>query len=286
VPTGNYTVTVTDNNGCTTSTQVFIGEDPGPTGTTLSDPEICDQANGTATVNASGGLGVYTYLWSNGQVTSTATGLAQGTYTVTVSDGGCSTTETVNVMEIPGPHAGFSANPQVLTIMDGPVSFLDNSSGNIVNWAWTLGDGSLGNGESFDHQYTNIGIYIATLIITDNNGCQDTTLDTIQVKDIYTLYIPNVFTPNGDGINDYFFPQGVSVDPNNFDMYIFDRWGNMIFHTNKWLTDLQRCEGWNGTQDNSGTYNDVVMDVYVYRILTKEVLGPKHEYIGRVALIP
>jgi trimeric autotransporter adhesin len=288
IPTGNYNVTVMDNNGCTTSTQVFIGEDPGPTASVLSENEICDQANGTATVNATGGLGVYTYLWSdsNGQTTSTATGLAAGTYTVIVSDGGCSTTQTVNVMETPGPNAGFSANPQVLTIMDGPVSFLDNSSGNVVNWAWTLGDGSLGNGESFDHQYTNIGTYLVTLIITDNNGCQDTTIDTIKVKDIYTLYIPNVFTPNGDGINDYFFPQGVSVDPDNFDMYIFDRWGNMMFHTSKWLADINRSEGWNGTQDNNGTYNEVVMDVYVYRILTKEVMGPKHEYIGRVALIP
>jgi len=286
VPKGNYTVTVTDNNGCTSSTQVYVGEDPGPSATTLSNPEICNQANGTATVNATGGLGTYTYLWSDGQTTATATGLSQGTITVTVSDGGCSTIETINVMEIAGPTAGFSATPQVLTIMDGPVSFLDNSSGNIVNWSWTLGDGTLGNGESFDHQYGNIGTYLVTMIITDNNGCQDTAVDTIKVKDIYTLYIPNVFTPNADGINDYFFPQGVSVDPNNFDMYIFDRWGNMMFHTNKWLADINRSEGWNGTQDNHGTYNDAVMDVYVYRILTKEIMGPKHEYIGRVALIP
>jgi len=288
VPMGNYSVVVTDNNGCTASSQVLIGEDPGPSATTSSENEICDQANGTATVNATGGLGGYTYLWSdsNGQTTSTATGLAAGTYTVVVSDGGCSTTQTVNVLETPGPNAGFSANPQVLTIMDGPVSFLNNSSGNVVNWAWTLGDGSLGNGESFDHQYTNIGTYLVTLIVTDNNGCQDTTIDTIQVKDIYTIYIPNVFTPNGDAVNDYFFPQGVSVDPDNFDMYIFDRWGNMVFHTSKWLSDINRSEGWNGTQDNNGSFNDVVMDVYVYRILAKEVMGPKHEYIGRIALIP
>jgi gliding motility-associated-like protein len=286
VPTGNYTVTITDNNGCTASTQVFIDENPGPSASVLSANEICGQANGSATVNATGGLGVYTYLWSNGQTTSTATGLVSGTYMVTVSDGGCSTAQTVNVMETFGPDAGFSANPQVLTIMDGPVSFLDNSSGNIVNWQWTLGDGAIGSGTGFDHQYTNIGSYLVTLIVTDNNGCMDTVADTVKVKDIFTFYIPNVFTPNGDGVNDYFFPQGVSVDANNFDMYIFDRWGNLVFHTNKWLADINRSEGWNGSLNNSGTYNDAVMDVYVYRILAKEINGSKHEYIGRIALVP
>jgi gliding motility-associated-like protein len=285
VPMGNYSVTVTDANSCTATANVTVGQTGGPTATATSTNEICNQANGTATVIAQNGSGTYTYLWSNGQVTSTATGLAAGNYTVTVDDGACTTIATAGVMNIPGPTAGFSAHPTVVTPMDGPVSFLDNSSGNIVNWQWNFGDGSApGSGETTTHPFENIGQYLVTLIVTDNNGCMDTVVDTIKVKEIFTFYIPNAFTPNGDGYNDFFTPRGLSVDPDHFDMQIFDRWGNLVFHTNKWL--INTAEPWNGTQNNKGTIDDVVMDVYVYRIRLKEIDGPKHDYVGRIALIP
>lgn len=287
VPTGSYCVTVTDANGCSTSTCVTIGEKAGPSATISSQNEICNQANGTATVVATGGLGSYTYLWNTGLNTPTITGLTQGNYSVVVSDSGCSTSVSVSVLETYGPIAGFSAHPTVLTIMDGPVSFLDNSSGNIVNWQWNYGDGSaFGSGSNNTHPYLNIGTYLATLIVTDNNGCTDTTSDTIHVKDIFTIYIPNAFTPNTDGINDFFTPRGINVDPNDFNMYIFDRWGSLMFHTSVWDINLHQAEPWNGTKDNSGTYKDVVMDVYVYRIVLKELEGTRHEYVGRVTLIP
>ena len=89
-----------------------------------------------------------------------------------------------------------------------------------------------------------------------------------------------------DGINDLWAPKGLSVDPNNFDMYIFDRWGNIVFHTSVWYSLLNQSEPWNGTLNNQGSANDVIMDVYVYRIKVKEIDGPKHEYIGRISLIP
>ena len=285
VPMGIYTVTVTDANGCTSTAAVTIGQNPGPSATAVSTNELCDQANGTATVSASGGTGVYTYLWNNGQTNQTATGLANGTYTVTVNDGFCTGTTSVMVTNIPGPTAGFSAHPSIVTTMDGPVSFLDNSSGTVVSWNWNFGDGSAsGSGNQTDHQFTNIGTYIVTLIIIDNNGCTDTVTDTVKVKEIFTLYIPNAFSPNGDGKNDFFTPQGLSVDPDNFSMTIFDRWGNIVYQTNKWL--VSSAEAWNGTEDNKGTAEDAVMGVYVYRIRLKELDGPKHEYIGKIVLIP
>jgi gliding motility-associated-like protein len=287
VPTGNYTVTITDANSCSATVPIHIGQKPGPSATTISTNEICDQANGTATINATGGLGTYTYLWSNGQTTPIATGLVQGSYTVTVSDGGCSTVQTVNVMETLGPDAAFTAHPKILTIMDGPVTFTDNSTGNVVNWQWIYGDNSP-NGSSPDntHPYPIIGTYLVTLIVTDNNGCKDTISDTIKVKDIFTFYIPNTFTPNGDGYNDFFTPRGVNVDPNKYNESIYDRWGNLIFQTSKWNENLHQAETWNGTKNNSGTINDVLMDVYVYRIVLNEIDGPKHEYIGRITLVP
>ena len=105
----------------------------------------------------------------------------------------------------------------------------------------------------------------------------------IKVKDIFAIYIPDAFTPDDDGLNDVFTPQGLNVDPNSFDMYIFDRWGNIMFHTTKWY--ITSAEPWNGTKNNGGTPDDVVLGVYVYKINLKAQDGPTHEYIGRVSLI-
>ena len=77
---------------------------------------------------------------------------------------------------------------------------------------------------------------------------------------------------------------------NNFNEYIYDRWGNLIFHTNEWdMTDPPsgQAKGWNGFVNNSGGVKNVVMDVYVYKIILREFNnGPEHEYIGSITLVP
>ncbi|MFA4850896.1 MAG: gliding motility-associated C-terminal domain-containing protein [Bacteroidales bacterium] len=281
IPAGTYIVTVTDNNSCNATITGIVTQIPGPTASTTSMPEICFRSDGTVTVTANGGYGTYTYNWNTNppQITQTAINLPSGTYTVTVDDGGCTATTSGSIVFIPGPTAYFLVHPKVLTILDDPVSFLDNSSGNIISWQWTLGDGLTASGIAFDHKYNSVGTFVVTLIVTDNNGCTDTISDTITVKDIFTIYIPSAFTPNGDWDNDYFFPQGINWDPDCFQINIFNRWGSLIYHTNT-IGDK-----WNGTLNNSGTWDDVVIDVYVYVISVKEMEGPKHEYIGRVTLI-
>ncbi len=281
IPAGSYKVTITDNNGCTTNSTISVGATSSPSAITSYHNEICGHANGSADVTASGGGGNYTYLWSDSTTTSTVSGLTAGNYSVTVTDdNGCTNSTSVNVMETPGPAAYFSAHPNVLTIMDGPVSFIDNSSGTVTSWEWNFGDGSQnGNGQELSHDYNNVGTYLVTLIVIDNNGCTDTATDTIKVKEIFTFYAPNAFTPDGDGINDFFYPDGINWDPDHYEMYIFDRWGNLIYQT-KTVEDK-----WNGTVNNKGTQDDMLVDVYVYLIKVKELEGPKHEYIGRVTLI-
>ena len=67
-------------------------------------------------------------------------------------------------------------------------------------------------------------------------------------------------------------------------MYIYDRWGKEFYHTTNWNgTD---AEAWNGTLNNSGSFKDVVMGVYIYRIILKEIEGPEHEYSGKIILAP
>jgi gliding motility-associated-like protein len=283
VSNGDYEVTVTDLNGGTTSASVIIGELSGPVVSVSSQNDACRQGNGTATAIASGGDGIYTYLWSSNppQTNANATGLAAGDYTVTVYSGMCSATATVTVNSMPGPNANISLSPSMVNIMDGPVDFSGNSSDNIVDWQWSFGDGSSGNGQTVQYQYENIGTFIVTLIVTDDNGCTYTVTDSVIVKDIFTLYIPNAFSPDNDGTNDLFMPQGLNVDPDSYAMQIFDRWGNLIFETNTW------GEGWNGTKYNLGSWEDAVQGAYVYKITAKANEAHKrlHDYVGTVVIL-
>jgi len=283
IPAGNFLVTVTDINGCTATSAVTVGLAGGPVLAVSSTNEMCRHSDGTATVIATGGTGTYTYLWSTNppQATATATGLTSGTYTVTVDDGNCSTTASIAVNGTAGPTADININPPVTTLMNGPVVISGSSNGTIVNWSWDYGDGTVGTGQSNTHQYGSLGTFVVTLLITDNSGCVDSVIDSVKVKDISTLYIPNSFTPNGDGHNDLFLPYGLNVDPDTYEMMIFDRWGQMLFDTKEWGV------GWNGTLNNHGTKDDVVLDVYVYKIKAKPIDGGKlREYYGRVFLFP
>jgi gliding motility-associated-like protein len=283
VQPGTYMVTVTDSIGCTATTNVIISPKSKISATANSTNETCNRGNGIASVNVSGGTGTYNYSWSNGQTAQTAINLTQGSYMVSVYDGGCSTFAVANVMETPGPTAAFTVHPETITLLDGPVVYNDNSTGNIINWFWNFGDGTSGIGSSIQHQYTGIGNYITTLMVTDNNGCTDSTSDTIKIIDYFTFYIPNAFTPNGDNKNELFYPKGNNVDPNNFNMLIYDRWGNLVFNTNKWEVD--HSEGWNGTKNNAGTINDVITGVYIYQIQLREIGGYPHLYNGSITLV-
>lgn len=286
IPAGTYSVIISDQLGCSTMLNGLVPELPGPDAISTSVPELCSNGKGTASVFAAGGYvppQTYSYVWSTNppQYNPTAVNLTAGTYTCTVSDGGCSAVKTIMVSNIEGPKANFLANPHILTIYDDPVQFTDQSTGAIVNWYWTMGDeSSKTNLTEFEHPYPNVGTYPVMLVVTDTNGCRDTANDVIIVKDIFTIYIPNAFTPNDDGKNEFFFPKGINWDPDYFEMYIFDRWGNIMFKSFD-----QNNMKWDGTLNNDKDEDHQFIDVYVYLIRVKEIDGPKHQFIGRVTLL-
>jgi len=282
---GIYYVTVTDSNNCSGTANHTVDQKYGPTLLLSSTNEICNKLNGTATVIASGGEGYYSYLWNNGAYTNLITGLSSGLYSVTVTDDYCPTSSSVKVFETPGPTADFYVHPQVKTYLDEPVkfSFNDNSLGSIIKWLWDFGDGSSQeDNKDVIHYYNGVGIYTVMHIVIDTNDCADTATNFVKLKDIFTFYIPSAFSPNGDGINEVFEPKGENVDPDNFNMYIYDRWGKLVYKTSIW--NNSSTVGWNGTENNKNgeTYKP---DIYVYKILLKEIEGPIHEYEGSLLLI-
>lgn len=198
------------------------------------------------------------------------------TLTVT-SDSGCVGTLSKSdyITVYPNPGADFTAQPQTTTIIDPVISVVDASSGADF-WAWDFGDlqtDSLFN--PVPHTYADTGIYLITLVTSTQYGCIDTAYQTIIIEPDFAFYIPNAFSPNDDGINDTFTGKGVFIT--QFEMMIFDRWGNMVFYSN----DLSKP--WDGRANNGPEIAQA--DVYTYLIKLSDINMKKHKYKGIVTLV-
>lgn len=286
--TQQYTVTVADNCGspvATDTVSVIINPAPIPTFTTTSAAQGCEPlcvdflntTPNTASV-------VWTFGGNIGTSTSSPTTFCfntAGSYDVqlTVTDNiGCTgTTTMLNYVTVwPNPIADFSANPSPATQLNNIVQFTDLSTG-AVSWIWSFGvDDSASVLQNPMYTFADTGVYMIQLIVTNSYGCQDSITQPLVVQEDFAVFIPNTFTPNGDGLNDLFFPQGIGVDPDHYTMWIFDRWGNLIYQTSVWPG------GWDGTVQGKGPCQ---IDTYVYKIATQDANKSKRVYIGQVNLI-
>jgi len=278
LPQGTYTVTVSNNNGCSGTATGTVLVQPEYQLQTSATEDLCGHDNGTATVNATGSPGPFTYLWSNGATTSSITNLSSGVYTVTVYEGICAVTTVVNVPYNPGAaHADFVALPETMYIEDNSTCTIMDYSLNAVQWEWNFGDGTFATGVVSSHTFADIGTYTIILIVTDSNGCKDTASHMVKVKQPFSIYIPNSFSPNGDGMNDVFGPTGLNIDLSNYEMSIYNRWGEQIYRT--W--DISKP--WNGRTNNKD--DKVQIGIYVYSIFAREIDGKEHQYIGTVMVL-
>jgi gliding motility-associated-like protein len=173
----------------------------------------------------------------------------------------------LNVYDVPGLYLGADtamcpgSNPIVLTD--------DRNIGNPkARWRWSTDE----TNRSPKLTVTKPGTYIATITV---DGCSTT--DTIVVRKDCYVDVPNVFTPNGDGVNDYFFPRGIlTKGVTSFHMSIFNRWGQLIYETSK--TEGQGWDGaMNGEQQPQGVY------VYSIDVTFKDGMIEKHQ--GNVTLL-
>jgi gliding motility-associated-like protein len=278
IVTTTYQVTAT-YNGCTSAASVTVIIDSVLHVTTSTTNSSCGNDNGTATVNVSGPG--YTYVWNTipPQYSQTATGLGIGVYSVTVGYNGCSGIAGATVYSDPMPVAGFFTKPEMKILTEGPVTFYDQSIGNITTWHWDFGDSTSGYGETANHVYADTGTYYITLIVTDAEGCSDTAYGSIYIYPEYVFWIPNSFTPNGDEKNPVFRPYGEGIDTKTYSMIIYDRWGREFFSTN----DIN--EGWNGTYQNKYGRSNCVQGSYVYLIKVRAINRRSYSYKGIVTLV-
>ena len=248
-----YLITVSDNCGNSVQDSVIYTILSPPLVLQMNGPfEICPGDSVDLLVTATGGYGTYYYNWSTTATTPgiTVTPQVSTSYFVQVSDE-CQTfsTTAVAVVQVVKPMANFyiaTQNP-----MQGLPVQLTNASFNAWSYTWSFGDGNGSFLVNPTHVYTQPGAYEITLIATDQKGCVDSISKWIEIAPERYIYLPNSFTPDGDGLNEYFYGRFIGLLSARF--YIFNRWGEEIFFSD------QLNFVWNGEYEGvpvqDGTYS-------------------------------
>ncbi|MHB1277039.1 MAG: PKD domain-containing protein [Bacteroidia bacterium] len=172
----------------------------------------------------------------------------------------------------PKPTAQFVSN-RPFSLMDDPVfTFTNQSVGASVN-LWNFGDGTLSSDISPIHSYSDTGIWWVKLKVENKFGCTDSATGSVRIRPMLECYIPNVITPNGDGINDLFEPvcEGLEV----YEIYIHNRWGQQIYHSTN-------SEPW---KPYSEEYRAIPEGIYVYTMVLRDYLGNPKYYKGTIVLL-
>ncbi|WNJ20744.1 PKD domain-containing protein [Pontibacter sp. G13] len=250
---GTYTVTVTDSLGCSISQDFEIGQ-PTPIVPELvdSDPAFCGLANGSVTIDVTGGFPEYEIFWNTTppQTGPVAVDLFggpdDGVYTALIVDSvGCETTFTYQVELSSQPIADFTTdfigNGDTLILDQAGINFL-NRSQFAFSYGWDFGDGQTSTDLNPIHVYHQTGTYTVELVAYDlGRACPDTAEYTFTLIPPGAIYVPNAFTPNYDEFNGYFHPIGVGVV--EVEMNIWDRWGGHIITLNS------MADRWDGTKN-------------------------------------
>ncbi|MFN0200567.1 MAG: gliding motility-associated C-terminal domain-containing protein, partial [Bacteroidia bacterium] len=239
-PDTTITYTVIAKDGCsypdTAEVTIFVYP-PFTLNLSVSDT-ACFGKIGTATVNVVGNSN-YVYSWHTEppQFTQTLSAPSFYDYDVTVTDStsGCQKTANIVIPAYPYVKASFLSNPTnqcAIINYDATFDFLDLSSG-ATQGVWKFGDGTSEPyilGQQPQHTYPAIGQYVVALSLQNAAGCKDSMKDTVcLINEPSTLFIPDAFSPNGDGTNDEW---GISSTGfTTYQLWIYDRWGRVVFES-------------------------------------------------------
>ncbi len=291
LPAGQYTLDLTDSEGCAQSIDFMILE---PTPLVFSEigyePAYCrlydyQSGNGQVYAAATGGVPSYSYLWTeegsvplNTSINTTWGALNPGNYTMVVTDNnGCILTQTVSVDSV-NPTAVFDITSlQLNGNLEGTAEVCLEAVNNSLYFANPLNPiADTSFWISFDHPndpytlyqdddfytvfdtcYSEGGEYLVCLKIQNKNGCEDEICQLITVYDALELTAPNIFTPNGDGVNDVFTFEFLQKGVSTFNCVIVNRWGVKMGEIDDIYT------GWDGTDRSGSKCRDGVY-FYVY----------------------
>jgi gliding motility-associated-like protein len=252
VLSGEYTVTAIDANGCPATSEPFIVGDSSPEALIVGLTTFCQ--GDSILIYSSGDYPEY--LWSNGS-TNDSIYVYGGEATLIVTDQfGCKDTTVIILSPIAVPNAAFSVEPEGLVNSNVNIQFTDLSTNaddiSIIRWEWFFGDGNQSDIQNPIHAYDQPGSYNVMLVVMNLYGCYDTTYVTVNIVD--EVKIPNVFTPNNDGINDFFEIENIQFFDGNF-VVIMNRWGKKVFESQNYNNDTIK---WDGEGEPAGVYFYIV----------------------------
>ena len=255
---GFYYVQVTNADGCSNSDSVSIEFSIPPAVSLGNDTVLCKGQSLDLMVNLAG----VTYTWQDGSSNSTFIASSSGLYWVEATNAdGCENSDSVSV-KIVNVKADFKYEEIPCT---KEVQFINLSSGALSSY-WDFGDGTESKENNPLHTYESNEKYRIILIINSDSTCTDTIQAVIPFENnaaMDTLFIPNVFTPNGDGKNDYFEITGGDTPCNNSNrLMIFNRWGEKVFETEG--NELK----WDGTKNGA----DLTVGVYFYVLAGEKLM--------------
>lgn len=191
---------------------------------------------------------------------------------------GCQTdtvfSELINIE--PSPVADFTYSPEQLDNFNSEVQFTDRSSG-AGEWFWELEGSAYFTQQNPAYKFRDTGRQEVMLVVTHPSGCRDTAVQVIDIVPNVTFFLPNAFSPNDDSVNDIFIGKGYLEGARDFELSIWNRWGEMIFSSSNPL------EGWNGRKNNTG--KPAPAGVYVCLVRYNSPRGEPIELRGFATLI-
>lgn len=174
--------------------------------------------------------------------------------------------------------AGFTWKPKVdpPSILDPEIQFIDQSQ-RAIWWQWSMGDGRVFQAYNPVYNYRDTGLMQVQLVVRDKAGCSDTLVQFIDILPLNVVHWPNAFTPNGDGLNEFFLPKGYFTGFRRFQFQIFNRWGELIFES------ADPNSGWDGRYSGSNQFAPA--GTYTYRANLIDPRGKSFDFQGVVLLV-
>ncbi len=177
---------------------------------------------------------------------------------------------TVEAMPIPD----FTFNPLEATL-DNPNVFFTNTSKFASSIQWNFGQGWFSNNNSEQIEFGDTGNYLVTLTATNSLGCDSSITKIARVNDVFKLFVPTAFSPDGNNWNEEWRPIGRAI--RKYNVQVFDRWGAKVFESDSPLVS------WKGSVNNQGEI--LPEGIYLYKIRIMDIFGVTHAKEGTISLI-
>lgn len=264
-------VTTTDERGCISDTATAWMYLRGPVQANAKGPNIVCKGE---MVTVESGLPT-DFVWGGGKRQSSISFVAnQDTTLMLVALNGNCGNDTLyhQITTIDPPIASLSFIEDSLMVGDSRMLYYTGDPTSSISWY--LNGVLVSQTNSMLIDFDGKGEY-EIMQVLQNGGCTDTIKKTVYVDALFKVFIPNTFTPNGDGTNELWTFKGIGIS--SFEAKIFNRWGEQIYHWN----ENSPIQGWDGT--NSGKRSN--MDAYIYKITVRDMVGREYYYHGKLHLV-